>query len=70
MHGSITTEPMGEAHKVEKFDHRPDRTERERASKARRQGRRADRRTAARRRYEDEQRGADLMARRHGVTAD
>lgn len=70
MHGSITTEPMGTGVKVEKFDHRRDRTEREQASKARRQARRGDRRAKARHRYEDERRGADQMARRHGVTED
>jgi len=69
MQGSITTEPMGTG-KVERFDHRPDRAERSRASAARRQDRRQARRKAARRRHEDQRRGEDQMARRHGVTAD
>jgi hypothetical protein len=70
MQGTMTTEPMGSGHKVEKFDHRPDRAERERASKARRQDRRNSRRKAVRVRREDQRRTEDQMARRYGVEAD
>jgi len=67
MQGTTNTERMGEH---TKFDHRPDRADQARQSAERRKARRDSRRRAERFRFEDERRGVDQMARRHGLTAE